>query len=283
MLYNLGLKKILLPTDFSKNSKNAIDYAMALCEKWKCTFYILNVQKQSGFILDDLMAAPVNSSIHNAIADDNKEDLNQFISKLKKQNTNKNYTFESLFDFDTLADSINQVVKAKNIDLIIMGTNGATGAKEVVFGSNTLNTIRKTDCPILTIPENYKFTSIDSILFTTENCEDFNAHGIKPLLDIITTYKSKLNVIDIDFVNYPNSTKSHSSDLKALFGAQAYNYHLIKEVPYPMAINTVTQLFNYNLHSLFIESKSFLERFIYGSVTNEISYNSTLPLLILRK
>ena len=277
------MKKILLPTDFSKNSKNAIDYAMVLCKNWECTFYILNVQKQSEFILDDLMAAPANSSINTAITEDNEEDLNKFLTELKKRNTNKNYNFESIFDFDSLVGSINQVVQAKNIDLIIMGTNGATGAKEIVFGSNTLNIIRKTDCPILTIPENYKFTSIDTILFTTENCEDFNANGIKPLLDIITTYKSKLNVIDIDFANYPNNTKSHNSDLKALFGTQPYTYNLIKEVPYPMVINTVTQLFDYNLHALFIESKSFIERFIYGSITNEISYNSTLPLLILRK
>ena len=277
------MKTILLPTDFSENSWNAIDYALQLCKKWECTFYILNVQKQSEFMLDDLMAAPANSSLHTAIAKDNKEELKRFLSKIKKHNTNKNYTFKTIFDFDNLTDAINQVMASKNIDLIIMGTNGASGAKEVLFGSNTLNIIRKVDCPILTIPENYKFSNIDSILFTTENCQNLNKNGIDPLLDIITTYNAKLSVLNIDFANYPDDDTDYNSNLKALFEDQPYTYNSVKGVPSPMVISTITQLFNYQIHSLFIESKSFLERFIYGSITSELSYNSTIPLLILRK
>ena len=277
------MKIILLPTDFSENSKNAVDYAMALCEKWECTFYVLNVQKQSEFLLDDLMVAPVNNSVHQAIAQDNEKELKQFVSNIKKQYKNKNFSFKPLFDFDSLPEAINQAVTLKAIDLIIMGTNGATGAKEVVFGSNTLNVIRKVNCPILTIPENHTFSGMESVLFSTEDCKDFNKKGVKPLTDILSTFKAKLSILDLDFANYPDEHNNHSKCLKYLFDKQAFTYYSVTQVPSPMAISTITQLHKYEIHALFIESKSFLERFINGSVTNEISYNSTLPLLILRK
>ena len=54
------MRNILLPTDFSKNSMNAINYALAFLKDQKCKFYILNVQKASSFITDDMMV--VNSS-----------------------------------------------------------------------------------------------------------------------------------------------------------------------------------------------------------------------------
>jgi len=59
------MKSILLPTDFSENSKNAIEYAMRLFENEQCTFYVLHVQKASHYATDDLMAAPANTSITN--------------------------------------------------------------------------------------------------------------------------------------------------------------------------------------------------------------------------
>lgn len=277
------MKTILLPTDFSENSKNAINYAMSLCENFECTFYILNVQKQSEFLLDDLMTTPVGDSIHQAVFQDNKKELKQFMLNLKEEYKNKNFSFKSLFAFNSLTDAINQTISSKEIDLIIMGTNGATGAKEVIFGSNTINVIRKVNCPIITIPENYKFSKIKSILFSTEDCKDFNKEGIKPLTDILSKFNADLSVLDLDFTNYPEE-ENNSDSLKHLFDKQSFKYHNVAKVPSPMVISTITQLHEYQIHALFIESKSFFERFIYGSSdTDEISYNSQIPLLILRK
>lgn len=277
------MKNILLPTDFSDNSKNAIEYAMEFCKHWECNFYILNVQKQSGFVLDDLMAAPANTSLHNAIANDNESILKEFTTALREKYTNKNFSFETVFDFDSLTGAINQTVTLKNIDLIIMGTNGATGAKEIVFGSNTLNVIRNVDCPILTIPEDYKFSTMESVLFSTEDCKDFNEDGIKPLIEILSTYKANLNVLDLDFTNLPEENENHNKRLKSLFKKQPFKYYNVKQVPSVMVISTIVQLQKYDMHALFLESESFFKRFIFGSNTNEISYNSQLPLLILRK
>ena len=67
------MKNILLPTDFSDNSKNAIQYAMEFFKNERCTFYILNVQKASSYTTDNLMVAPENTTIHQSVISDAKK------------------------------------------------------------------------------------------------------------------------------------------------------------------------------------------------------------------
>ena len=67
------MKSILLPTDFSKNSVNAINYAMALFKDVSCDFYLLNVQKASSFISDDMMVMASSATIYQTIIDVSKK------------------------------------------------------------------------------------------------------------------------------------------------------------------------------------------------------------------
>ncbi|OIQ18734.1 universal stress protein [Lacinutrix sp. MedPE-SW] len=274
------MKNILLPTDFSENSKNAIDYALALYKNESCNFYVLNVQKQSDFLLDDLMASTANSTLHNDIIEDNKSELYTFIDRLKMENDSLN--FYPLFDFDSLTNAINQTVVANGIDLIVMGTNGATSAKEVIFGSNTLNTIRKVNCPIIIVPEDFKFNGLNSILFSTEDCKSINKEKALPLFKILDLYGAKLSALNID-ENHSNTSIDAKLCLEQLFNSYSFNFYNVSLVPSAMAISSCIQLQNHDLHTLFIEPKSIIERLFQGSNTNEITYRTRIPILILRK
>lgn len=58
------MKNILLPTDFSGNSKNAIQYALKFFEGENCTFHILNSQKPTGYITADVLYGAPGTSIY---------------------------------------------------------------------------------------------------------------------------------------------------------------------------------------------------------------------------
>ena len=66
------MKNILLPTDFSKNSINAIGYALEFLKDQKCQFYILNVQKASSFITDDMMVVNSSTTIYKTLINSKK-------------------------------------------------------------------------------------------------------------------------------------------------------------------------------------------------------------------
>ncbi|MDT0556149.1 universal stress protein [Patiriisocius hiemis] len=277
------MKNILLPTDFSENSMNAIDYAMRFFENWECNFYILNVQKISEYTTDDLMTAAPTETIYQSIAVDNKKLIDQLVKKLSKKFKSQAYTFHGLFDYDDFLDSIKQAVQFHKIDLILVGSNGATSAKEQLFGSNTLQIIRNINCPTLTIPDHYTFSNIKSTLFSTQKCEDFSFQGINAFKEILTIHQCELNVLELDDNASYKSRREDSSCLKKLFPEHPYTYYSLNTIPGLIAVNTATQLLKVDLHAVFVEKENFLERLFFGSENSKILYQTLVPLLFLHK
>ena len=276
------MKNILLPTDFSDNSKNAIAYALQFFKNEVCTFYILHVQKASTYTTDDLMAAPANTSIHQSVVGGTKEKLEILAQQLESEYSEENYTFHTITDYDIFTDAIKQVIKTKAIDLIVMGTNGATGAKEVVFGSNTINVIRKVDCPLLTIPEGFSFTPLQSVLFTIDFSENFTAKGMEPLVHLLEKHKAILRILKIK--EDDTVTKAEFDDknrMSTFFKEINHTFHSIIAVPTALAINSFVQIMDVDMTAMYIKQDTFIDRFFKGSKMSKISYGTRVPLLIM--
>lgn len=275
------MKNILLPTDFSDNSRNAIIYALDLFRGQEVTFHFLNVQKPAEYTTDDLILASSEATIFEAVIHDNKTRLKSFVTEFKEAYSEEKYTFEDSVDFDALTDAIKQIIAGKDIDLIIMGTNGATGASEVLFGSNTLKVIRKVDYPVLAIPEGYKFTKMDNVLFSTHTCKDLQDDKAKAFRDIADIFKPLLHILKIK--TGEESTHNCDTCLLGILKTDKFKSYNVRGVPAPMAIDTFVQLVDVDMHAHFVERRSFLDRFIFGSETAKISYKTRKPLLLLHK
>ncbi|CAN5532599.1 hypothetical protein BH23BAC1_BH23BAC1_33470 [soil metagenome] len=77
-----------------------------------------------------------------------------------------------------LDENIKALSEELDIDLVVMGTTGATGLKEVFLGSNTSHAIENLDCPVLAIPEHTKFSPINKIFYATDfQSEDIENHS----------------------------------------------------------------------------------------------------------
>jgi nucleotide-binding universal stress UspA family protein len=152
------MKHILLPTDFSDNSWNAIVYAIHFHEETNCHFYLLHV--------DGPILTSISPSIYGVTADflnttyvpsfkgQLKHLLNRISSELPK---NKVHKFFTLSETGTFIETIRRQVQARNIEMIVMGTKGATGLKKLLIGSNAGDVITKVKCTTLIVPENAKF------------------------------------------------------------------------------------------------------------------------------
>ena len=274
------MKNILLPTDFSNNSRNAIHYAFQFFKDQECEFYFLNVQKISEYLTGDIYAASKDNSVFDAVIQDNKQKLQNFIDELEKEYGSETSTIHPIVDYDVFTDAVNQVVDKNKIDIIIMGSNGATGAKEVIFGSNTLSVIRKVDCPLLIIPEKYSFKKINSALFTIHNQEIIDSNKLTPLLEILLKYNCTLKILEINEKN--KESENNQEEIKELFTEVITEYYSLVDLPAPVAVSAFVQLIDVQIHATFTERETIFERFIFGSETAKISYETKIPLLILQ-
>ncbi len=274
------MKNILLLTDFSKNSINAMRYALQLFKDDVCNFYVLHVEISTSYMSDDLMLTG-NQSIYDALVKKSKHKLAKLITRLESEFKNENFNFEIIVDHDILTDAINQVITSKAIDLIVMGTNGVTGAKEAVFGSNTINIVRKVDCSTLVIPEDFKYRTPQEILLPLDTFDTLNGTAFTDLLTFSNRYCKKLHILRIKTNNEDCTEALKDQDHIHYFLKKTnYEYYIVNNIPMEHVVNCYTQTHPIDFTALLVQKESFFERFFIGSPTTKISDKMRAPLLI---
>ena len=274
------MKNILLLTDYSENSINAMRYALHLFKDDLCQFYVLHVQRSTSYTSDDLILAG-NQSIYNAIVKKASQKLEKIVKPLEKAFKNKNFSFQTIVDFDVLTDAIKQVIKSKHIDLIVIGTNGVTGAKEVVFGSNTINVIRKINCTTLVVPEACAYSIPKAVLLPLDLFDSISGAALNHVVKFIKHFSNTLHLLRIKpHDEDSNEEKKDQEHISYFFKKINFKYHVIRNVPMHYAVSCYSQTHNIDLVTLLVQKESLFERFFIGSPTTQISNKIRVPLLI---
>lgn len=274
------MKNILLLTDFSENSINAIHYALRLFEDEMCNFFLLNVQSSGSYMSDDLVLAG-NQSLYDSIVEKTKHKLAKLIVEVESEFKNDKFNFELLVDYDALPEAINQIKKVKHIDLIVMGTNGVTGAKEVVFGSNTINVIRKVDCPTLVIPIGFKYIAPKDVLLPLDIMDSLSGNACMDAINFTKRFGKKLHLLRVKPNNEDSKEeKKDKKNITAFLTDIPYEYHVISNIPMNYAVDSYMQSHDIDLIVLLVQKESIFERFFIGSPTTQISNSIRVPLLV---
>ena len=276
------MNAILLPTDFSKNSLNAIHYAMNLFENESCQFYILNVQMASSFISDDLMTMSSSATIYQTLISTAKKSIKNLIHDVETKYNNEKHEFISIVDYDNFADAINQICESKSIDLIIMGTKGATGAQKVIFGSNTARIMEKCCTPVLAIPNGCSFTEIDKIAFTSNFSSLYNSTELKPLLEIAKRYNSKIDILHL--IEKKQLSQIQINNKAFLESCLKKITHEFIDLESEDIFKTVQDyIVNHDIKLLAMKSKkhSFFDRLFARHLVETFAFNIDIPFLVI--
>ena len=276
------MKSILLPTDFSKNSVNAIEFAVELFSNQDCDFHILNVQKASSFISDDMMAVSSSATIYRTIVDAAMKSINNIISKVESRYKNERHNFHSLIDYDNFTDAINQVSEKHNIDLIIMGTKGASGLEKALFGSNTVHVIQRCNKPILAIPDGCKFSDLTKIVFATTNLKAFVINELKVLKEFVDVYNAQLSILHIADKNHATYKTFDNSVLYDTYFEEAKHDYIDS-----ISRDMFDEIHDYNIANdtkmLVVKNKkhSFLGRLFSKHGLETLAFKIDIPFLVL--
>lgn len=282
------MKKILLPTDFSENSWNAIVYALQLFKNETCKFYLLNVYTpviyQTEYLYGSpaLFSGPTQFGVPDPISETSLQSLKDFKDRINKEFDNPKHSFEIRSVFNTLISEIKELVEVKTIDYVVMGTKGATGAKEVLFGSNTVHVFKSIKCAVLAIPQNFKFETPHEILFPTDYEIDYTKKQLQPLIDITSLYISRINILNVSY-GYELSEKQEQNKIKleTLFTKTAHLFHSVSNESVPEAITEFQLRARINLLVMINNKHSFFENLFFKSTVNQIGFHLNIPFLLI--
>lgn len=188
------MRRIVIPTDFSKNATHALEQACLFFKLSYCEFYLVHTYSEEVFE-ESLFYAPSEAPV---LKSDIKATVNQklidLLEYIQEKNHNPLHRFKIRAIDHSLLDGIDNLIQQEEIDLVVMGTKGSKNNPEVVFGSYTLNMIKYVDCPVLVIPEKYEFKRPQNFLLAT-NFEVPKRKDLKLLEIMAKDFKAKFHFL----------------------------------------------------------------------------------------
>lgn len=278
------MKNILLPTDFSENSWNAIKYALNFFEKSTCSFYLLHVNSLSYLAANNSPHIADKDFVENTFTIPAKNQLKAIIDRIANEFPEaKNHHFFTLTDYNFFVESVRNQVKEKKIDMIVMGTKGATGFKKVIVGSNAADVIRKVKCPTLVVPEDAHFNGLDEIAFPTDYLLTYGVGLLRPLYDFLEIHNSSLQVVHITKKKAELSVEQQDNKdlLNEYFNRFKTKFYNLTNKNVENAIECFVQSRDIKMMAMVAKNLNYFQRILFHSKIEEITYHTRIPFLVM--
>jgi nucleotide-binding universal stress UspA family protein len=262
---------ILVPTDFSEGATNAMKVAVRLAQKRACPIQILHVYHPS---VD--LSNPQFDILQDTFGNVKDELLELFIAKFK----------DAGVAIDTqvcVGLPAQEIVRAsKEAQLVVMGTTGAGGVMERLFGSVSSTTARKAHCPTLLVPEHYSADTLDRVLFAS----DYTAADqqvMKQLADLIRMDRGTLHFLHVQeekAAAYELLEQAYEQMLPDQLSEIGFTVAKVKCASVVQGICDYAEQHDVSLIALSTVHRSLIDDFFHKSITHRLVFLSKVPLLI---
>jgi nucleotide-binding universal stress UspA family protein len=277
------MKKIVLPTDFSDNALNAINYALQLFKDELCTFYLLNTYTPMIYTYEyQINADQYMMDAVDLVKKNSKTKLEELLISLKSKYNNPKHTYTIISSFSVLSDAVVEFSDEYDVDLVVMGTKGASKTREVLFGSNTIHVIKKSKCPVLAIPENFDFEAPKEILFPTDYKIDFHSTNLELLNELANMYNPRINILHTFNDNeLSDDQEKNKLALDNLFSTTSHLFYNITNQKLTDAIEKFQLRAKINLLVMINSRHTFFKKLFSKSALHEIALHLNIPLLVI--
>lgn len=274
-----SMTNILIPTDFSHNSWNAIVYALSFFKECKCTFYLLHVNELNG--ASRKIAATKVIPIASDIEIKNK--LHALVEKIEASSLKGKHLFFTLTAKGNIIEAIRNEVEDKHIDLIVMGTKGSSGIKKLAVGSNTADVINKVKCSTLVIPEKAQFSRIDHLALPTDYSIFFGPKILETISDIIDLSESKLHVFHLAKSDEKvlGEMLQNKELLEDYFSDNKHEFHTVTNKNLDVAIQECIDKHKIKMIAMVAKNIHFFQQLFFSSKNNATTYQSIVPFFVL--
>jgi len=273
------MKKILVPTDFSKNAEYALKVAAQIAKKSNGEIIVLH-----------MLELPMAGNDALTVSHEIPELMffkNAAVAKLDnilEAEYLEGIEVSKLIQFEMAFDGIIKTGEKNNVDLIVMGSHGASGFQEMFIGSNTEKVVRNSNVPVLVIKHEDESFSAEKFVFAS----DFSDEIKKPFEKVVAfanKFGSHLYLVNI---NTPNNFKSTKVAQKIMdkflesFDLQNYSTHIYNDINVEKGILHFAKSINADLIGMSTHGRKGISHFFNGSISEDLVNHAKRPVITFK-
>jgi nucleotide-binding universal stress UspA family protein len=274
------MKRILVPTDFSQCASFAADTAIKMAKKSNSEVHFLHfmsipihfLQMESG---QDKVFPELNAEVEEV-----KSDLQTLVDKAHKAGVQSEY----FLSFNESSSNIIKHIQEQMIDLVVMGSHGASGVRELFIGSNAQRIVRLSPVPVLILKQEFDNSESPSIAFVS----DFESEAIKPfeqLLNFANLLDAKVNLVYINTPAYFVDSweiERRMESFKFMASSQLDKSQIIDAYVFEDGLKRYTEEQQNPIMAMATHGRHGISRVFYGSVTEKAVNHLEVPILSLK-
>lgn len=273
------MKKILVPTDFSKHATNALKVAVQLAKEHDAEIvllHMLELPQQTSDALDRGSEIP-EIMLYKKMAVQRIEDLTKsdLLSGVKASN---------IVQFERAFEGILAISKENDIDLVVMGSHGASGFKEMFIGSNTEKVVRSSEVPVLVIKNETDYFKTKNMIFASDFTDEVNA-PFKKVLKFAEMLNSDIKLV---MINTPNSFKTTAvaekmmNDFADRFEKGHCQKYIYNDANIEKGILNFAHSVNADLIAICTHGRTGMARLLNGSISEDLVNRTSIPMVTFK-
>ncbi|MBU3820894.1 universal stress protein [Flavobacteriaceae bacterium XHP0103] len=273
------MKKILVPTDFSEQADYALGAAVQLAKKHNSEIHLLHIIELP---LQQVDAMSTYSELPEAIFF--MKLAQKHFEKLAQKDFLKNIKVHEHVEFHEIFRGIADVCKKQNIDLVLMGSQGANGLKELLIGSNTEKVVRTSEVPVLVVKKEHPVFDIKSIVFAS----DFNEESkstYKKAVDFAKLLKAKLHLLMVNTPNKFLTTIEAEKQIEAFTKSsdfKNYTVNIYNDETIEKGIMHFSESINADLIAMSTHGRQGISHFFNGSISEDLVNHAHRPVITFK-
>lgn len=274
------IKILICPTDFSKASVNAAEYAAKLAKVLNAELLFVNVQRITPVAELVSMAEGIGANV--------RENAVMMADRLKEMSVgvNKMFKISTDYEVDITPESLTMRLSSfdKEETLIVMGTNGADDMYQYIFGSNTYHLITKTKIPVLVIPENISYGSIKKVVFAWDYSSQ-SSFSFALLNDFMKAFNPQFVFLHVSKHQTEISEdvfRALRSEITSVLGDnKKVEFEQLFSDDIPESINSYMMGSQSDLLSITYFNRGIVRDTFHGKVAKELCEIAAYPVLVL--
>jgi nucleotide-binding universal stress UspA family protein len=277
------MRKILIPTDFSKNAFNAIKYALELFKYERSEFIIMHAFADDVYEHTIKMPRTLFEVYKEKVWEQSDKKLRKLVVDILTISSNPKHKYDYKSVFGSLVDEANAIVDRENIDIVVMGTKGKSNDRDILFGSNSLQVIKYVKCPVLAVPAKYHDVQPQNILFTTAYQLPYKRRELKLLSTIANRFVATIKVLRISKFRELSHRQQDNQDLIKC-GIQENKTEFLNQEGEDVTfiINDFIQKNNVDMLVMVNTRRSYFENVLNTSTIEKIGSQLQIPFLVLQ-